>query len=131
MDNIFSPALLSAPDLSILAVGRREDETYTARNGEYMGFHLMLSTKGHGVLEINGKTHPLGENTVFWIRRGEKHIYYPASSQWHTKWIIYRDRQNTLTPLLSKITFPLMLTGDTYETYFQAITREAINNSAA
>jgi len=122
MGNVFFPDLDELPlPFRVIAVGNNEEERYIARQGVFLGSHLMLSRKNCGMLEINDATYMLEEGMVFYIETGRDHAYYPAKDKWNTCWIVFSDPKGILNALLPPKMPPQKIDPALYEKHHHEI----------
>lgn len=85
----------------VYGIGLQEKQCHIVRNEGYNIHQIIFSSKGNGVLKVNGKEEKIQEGSCFYLKPNESHEYYKESNQWETYWIMFAGEniENTLKEL--------------------------------
>lgn len=88
----------------LFGVGIAEPEYHVIRKEGLASHQILFTLEGEGVIKIDGKTYMHKKGSVFYMRAGVPHEYYPAKGEWKTCWVTFRGEN--LSTVMERMGFP-------------------------
>ncbi len=84
--------------------GIASPEYHVIRESGLVSHQILFTLDGKGILNIDNKSFINKKGTVFYVKPGIPHEYYPLDGQWTTCWVVFRG--NYLPEIMQRLGFP-------------------------
>lgn len=75
----------------VSGVGIADPEYHIFRENGLISHQILFTASGTGCLEIDGKSYEMPEGSLFYVKPGVVHKYYPKEEgKWKTCWVVFR-----------------------------------------
>lgn len=76
----------------LTGIGVSDPEISVIRETGLSSHQFLYTSKGEGVLYVDGKEYPQQKNSVFYLAPGIPHEYRPIGEEWTTNWLVFRGK---------------------------------------
>ncbi|MCI9077781.1 MAG: AraC family transcriptional regulator [Lachnospiraceae bacterium] len=85
-------------------VGTASPEYHVLRENGLVSHQILFTLDGEGILNIDNKSFVNKKGTIFYVKPGISHEYYPLGGQWTTCWVVFRG--DYLAEIMQRLGFP-------------------------
>lgn len=84
--------------------GIASPEYHVIRENGLVSHQILFTLDGEGVLNIDNKSFINKKDTIFYVKPGIPHEYYPLDKKWTTCWVVFRG--DYLAQIMERLGFP-------------------------
>ncbi len=74
----------------LTGIGKTSPEFNIKREAGLVSYQFLLTTKGRGILHVNGNSFTLTPGSLLFLPPGLPHEYRPDGNEWATSWFVFR-----------------------------------------